>query len=226
MTREIKRSPLFYVGDKVRLVPSLMPLFPQNMDRFIEPFAGGGTVMLNVEARKYEEGDINPWVVGLHRHLMHYASRKHEFYEELFGYIEKYGLSCSYLRDEISQDLKQAYKKTYFARYNKESYMRMRAAFNRNSSKDFTLLYLLLIYGFNRMVRFNSHGEFNLPVGNVDFNQRTKVALDNYFETVKDRNIDWQAMDFRSYISRVSPQKGDFVYLDPPYLITSSEYIY
>ena len=224
MKGEVKRSPLFYVGDKVRLVPSLLPFFPSEIDRFIEPFAGGGTVMLNVRARKYEEGDINPYVVGLHRHLSQYAGREEEFYDEIFGRIENYGLSCSYLRDEVPKALKQAYKKTYFARYNKDAYQRMRAEYNRGKAKDFTLLYLLLIYGFNRMVRFNSRGEFNLPVGNVDFNTRTRAALDDYFETVKDRDIDWLAMDFRGFMERVSPQKGDYVYLDPPYLITSSEY--
>ena len=38
-------------------------------------------------------------------------------------------------------------------------------------------LYLLLIFGFNRMLRFNSKGEYNLPVGNVDFNKNTETAL-------------------------------------------------
>ena len=41
-------------------------------------------------------------------------------------------------------------------------------------------LYLLLIYGFNHMIRFNRAGQFNLPVGNVDFNFNVEQALKDY----------------------------------------------
>ena len=52
----------------------------------------------------------------------------------------------------------------------------MRSDFN-NDKDDMMLLYMLLIYGFNRMLRFNSKGDFNLPVGNVDFNKNVVNAL-------------------------------------------------
>ena len=55
-------------------------------------------------------------------------------------------------------------------KYNKEAYGRMKRDFNESSIADLYVLYLLLIYGFNRMLRFNKNGDFNLPVGNVDFN--------------------------------------------------------
>jgi DNA adenine methylase len=35
------------------------------------------------------------------------------------------------------------------------------------------------------MIRFNSKGEFNLPVGNVDFNKNVQMALEGYFSFVK-----------------------------------------
>lgn len=220
----VRRSPLFYVGDKYRLMRSLLPLFPAKIGTFIEPFAGGGTVMLNVSAEHYIEGDINSYVVGLHRHLTKYAEDGTSFLSELFNSVAHYGLSCSYLKDVIPETLKRAFPKTFFAKYNKEAYLRLRDDFNQSDPKDYTLLYLLLIYGFNHMIRFNSKGEFNLPVGNVDFNKNVISALEDYFSAVQGKDIRWEVSDFRDLLSVSDPQPGDFVYLDPPYLITFSEY--
>ena len=72
-----------------------------------------------------------------------------------------------------NEDKAKAYNKVVdlaLAKYNKEAYYKMRSDFN-NDKDDMMLLYMLLIYGFNRMLRFNSKGDFNLPVGNVDFNK-------------------------------------------------------
>lgn len=69
--------------------------------------------------------------------------------------------------------------KTYYSKYNKDAYLKMRQDYNKNKD-NVLLLYLLLIYGFNHMIRFNSKGDFNLPVGNVDFNKNVYIALINY----------------------------------------------
>ena len=53
MPKEIKRSPLFYVGDKYKLMKQLVDFFPTEIDNFYEPFTGGGTVFLNIKAKKY-----------------------------------------------------------------------------------------------------------------------------------------------------------------------------
>ena len=53
------RSPLFYVGDKYKLVPQLLELFPKQIDTYVEPFYGGGSSQLQVEASKYILNDID-----------------------------------------------------------------------------------------------------------------------------------------------------------------------
>ncbi len=93
-----------------------------------------------------------------------------------------------------------------------------------NIKKRSLILYILLIYGFNRMLRFNSRGKFNLPVGNVDFNKNVVNALKDYFDFVRDKKITLISQDFRKFISKNKYSKNDFIYLDPPYLITASEY--
>lgn len=74
------------------------------------------------------------------------------------------------------------------------------------------------------MLRFNRKGDFNLPVGNVDFNQNVVNALNSYFDFVKDKEIDFYNTDFQYFVNEVNPNEDDFIYLDPPYLITFSEY--
>lgn len=217
------RSPFFYVGDKFKLLPQLKENFPKDIDRFIEPFCGGGSVFLNVDANEYLLNDIDTYMIRLHEFLVSYSDCQGDFWNVLESDIEKYGLSATYMGKDVPQELRKKFVKTYFAKYNKEAYMKLRADFNENKT-DMMLLYMLLIYGFNRMLRFNRKGDFNLPVGNVDFNQNVVNAVNAYFEYVKDRDIEFYNMDFQDFVNNAEPSENDFVYLDPPYLITFSEY--
>lgn len=222
-TKACRRSPFFYVGDKYKLVPQLKENFPNHIDRFIEPFCGGGSVFLNTDAKQYLLNDINSYMIRLHRFLISSSSDPDGFWIALKANIEKYNLSATFMRRDVPAEYRRAFAKTYFAKYNKEAYMKMRHDFNKDKD-DMMLLYMLLIYGFNRMLRFNSKGDFNLPVGNVDFNRNVADALCSYFEYVADKDIQLFHLDFQEFLEKVRPTSSDFVYLDPPYLITFSEY--
>ena len=224
MKKGIARSPLFYVGDKYKLVREIRTHFPAHINRLIEPFVGGGSVMMNVEAGSYLLNDINDYVISLHRMLQGYIGREDEFFNELYTIIDRYGLSLSLRSDVISKELKATFPKTYYARYNKAGYQRMKADFINGEQQDMLKLYLLLIYGFNHMLRFNGSGLFNLPVGNVDFNQNVLDALTDYFRLLGQKKTEWHNEDYRQFLGEIDYLQGDLVYLDPPYLITSSEY--
>lgn len=220
---DVRRSPFFYVGDKFKLVPQLKENFPKDIDRFLEPFCGGGSVFLNIDAHQYLLNDIDSYMIKLHNFLISSSAEPQRFWDELKFDIEKYNLSATFMGRDIPPEYRKTFVKTYFAKYNKEAYIKMRSDFNKNKN-DMMLLYLLLIYGFNRMIRFNSKGDFNLPVGNVDFNKNVVNALDAYFEYVSDKDISLFNMDFQNFIEVAQPTPQDLVYLDPPYLITFSEY--
>jgi len=212
------------VGDKYKLVQEIRTQFPAHINILIEPFVGGGSVMMNVDADGYLLNDINSYVINLHQMLQEYIGREQEFMNELYSIIDLYGLSLSLRSDAVPQDLKTAYPKTYYARYNKAGYLRMKADFIAGGQQDMQRLYLLLIYGFNHMLRFNGKGLFNLPVGNVDFNQNVYDALSDYFRLLSQKHVEWHNEDYRQFLGDIDYQDGDFVYLDPPYLITFSEY--
>jgi len=224
MIKKIKRSPLFYVGDKYRLMKQLLDLFPQEINNFYEPFAGGGTVFLNIKANKYFLNDIDRHLVNIHKLLISNAKNPEKFFKDVEKIIHKYKLSHSYKKDIVPDSLKKEFKKTYYARFNKDGYEKLRICVNKNKKNDPLILYILLIYGFNRMLRFNGGGKFNLPVGNVDFNKNVVIALNNYFEFIQGKKIKFTSQDFIKFFEKRTYEKGDFVYFDPPYLIASSEY--
>lgn len=218
------RSPLFYVGDKYKLYPKIRKYFPKTINRFIEPFTGGGSVFLNVNANEYLLNDIDTNVINIHRFLIEQSENPKAFFDNVFKIIQEYKLSHSYIKDIVPQELKDEWIKTYYAKFNKQGFDKLKTDYNLSNEKSVLHLYLLLIYGFNRMLRFNSKGEYNLPVGNVDFNKNTETALHDYFRLTKQINIQFYNLDFLDFFKQIDFQENDFVYLDPPYLITFSEY--
>lgn len=219
----MNRSPFFYVGDKYKLMSQLKFLFPEKINRLIEPFCGGGSVFLNTNAKEYLANDNNEYMIKLHKFLYSYKGKRKKFFEKIENIILKYGFSASYLGIMVSDDLKKEFVKTYYAVYNKQSYQNLKKDYN-NEKDNMFYLYILLIYGFNHMLRFNKSGEFNLPVGNVDYNKNVVNALNCYFDYIEANEIKFYCYDFENFFNTIKLEKGDFVYLDPPYLISDSEY--
>lgn len=222
MMNQIIRSPFFYVGDKYKLMPQLKKVFPQNIRFYIEPFVGGGSSFLNTTAQHYVLNDLNPYVVKLHEHLKSYSNDVDSFIDNLYSIIDLYGLSCSYRNITVPATLKKEFVKTYYSRYNKDAYKRLKESFNE--SQNLSELYLLLIYGFNHMIRFNSEGIFNLPVGNVDFNKNVYSSIIAYMQFIREHDVSFTNLDYESFLGSLDIGKEDFVYFDPPYLISESEY--
>ena len=127
----VRRSPFFYVGDKFKLVPQLKEHFPS---------------------------DIDSYMIALHRLLSDYSTHTEDFWNNLHEIITDYGLSASFLGRTVPDEYKINYVKTYYAKFNKEAYLKLRTDFNHDKS-DLLKLYLLLIYGFNRMLVIISSDE-------------------------------------------------------------------
>ena len=219
----MSRSPFFYVGDKYKLTNQFRTIFPKKINRLFEPFCGGGSVFLNIFAKKYVANDKNFYMIKLHNFLRSYAKKENEFFFELESLIDKYKLSASVLGKGVSMELKKKHPKTYYAVFNKEAYNKLKSDFNSDKS-DLMKLYLLLIYGFNHMLRFNNSGEFNLPVGDVDYNKNVKQSIHEYYNYMKKSNISFRCEDFEQFLSNFHFKRNDFIYCDPPYLIGNSEY--
>ncbi|MDR1027592.1 MAG: Dam family site-specific DNA-(adenine-N6)-methyltransferase [Rickettsiales bacterium] len=220
----IVKTPLNYTGNKSRILDQLLPLFPKNIKRFVDVCCGGASVGLNVEADQIICLDINNEVIDLLRTIKLFPE------EQIISIIEtlikNFGLS-----DTFSEGY-DPYKKHIdgnngLKNYNKVGYLRLRDHFNTSSNinpfhKSIYLL-TLISFCFNNDIRFNSAGKFNMPVGKTDFNGSIRDKLHSFKQGTLNKNIDFHRSDF-SVVKELGLGKGDFVYIDPPYLITNAVY--
>lgn len=91
MNKEIKRSPIFYMGNKYRLLNQLLILFPEECNTFVDAFGGSGVVSMNYHGKNktiYNETDKN--VVGLIKTVL--SSDLEELNNYYLDKIEKYNL--------------------------------------------------------------------------------------------------------------------------------------
>ena len=110
--------------------------------------------------------------------------------------------------------------------YNKDKYLKLRTDFNTLKEKNtdyYIMLYVLIAYAFNNQIRFNRNGEFNLPPGKRDFNQRMYDKLNSFITLLHKQEARFTHDDFRN-INIDELTDKDFVYIDPPYLITCAAY--
>jgi DNA adenine methylase len=203
------KSPLNYVGGKFKLLPQILPLFPDNIHTFVDLFGGGFNVGINVRADKIIYNDILDQVVDL---LITFKNKSNgEIFDSISKIINEYSLSDS----------------------NKEAYFKLRDNYNElvpipfgtndDSNKCNLMFYTLICHSFSNQIRFNSKNEFNLPFGERSFNDKLQNNLKIFLNKLHELNVVIRSRDFRE----LKPHKlnqDDFVYLDPPYLITCATY--
>ena len=100
--------------------------------------------------------------------------------------------------------------------------MRMRQSYNESVLKRPEMLFALLATAYNALYRFNSKGEYNASFGfdRNTFNQSKRSCLRKLVEFLKNPTVTLRSCTYHE----LSPQAGDFVYCDPPYLITGAAY--
>ena len=193
-------SPLNFIGGKYDLIPFFKAHMPENIGTFFDLFAGGFSVGINVSADKIVYNDVNFKV----RELLEYITDADiaEFYRYLVKMIQKLGL--------VKED--------------KAAYMRLRDKYNGThiSRRDCRDLFLLIMYGFQQQIRFNSDYDYNNPVGQAGFNDRILEKLVSFSRVTKEKKVFYYSEDYEQFEDRIT--QDDFVYIDPPYLITLGSY--
>lgn len=217
-------SPLNYTGGKFKLLPQILPLFPQNTRTFVDLFCGGCNVGLNAPSQQVIYNDLNPELLRLYQTLKTLDGET--VLAQVYELIEFYRLS---LVSRHGYDYYGCDSGRGLGSYNRKGFLRLREDYNRRRREglDDTLshimLYVLIVYAFNNQIRFNARGEFNLPVGKRDFNKRMEDKLLAFIQRIHSQTCTFTCQDFRSFDTS-SLTNRDFVYADPPYLITCATY--
>ena len=193
------KSPLNYTGGKYRLLDRILPAFPQEYDRFVDLFAGGFNVGINVDAPVIYANDQITYLIEL------YEFFRSTPVEIILGLIQE-----RIARFELSDQ-------------NAEGYLALRREYNRTGQP--IDLFVLACYSFNHQIRFNQKHELNIPFGRnrSAYNPSIEANLLRFVAALQQKDIRFSTRDFLSFDFSVL-QPGDLVYCDPPYLISNGSY--
>lgn len=197
---ELIKSPLNYVGGKYKLLPQILPYFPDNINTFVDLFGGGFNVGINIEAKQIICNDLETVVIDLFKELKSLSSE--EALKILKDTIEKYGLSKT----------------------NEEGFKRIREDYNKGN-RSWNMFYAMLTHAFNYQIRFNKQGEYNMPFGRnrSSFNPNLEKKFIKFIDKLGEINVTFFNSDFNK-IKIDMLGENDFVYCDPPYLVTCASY--
>lgn len=187
------------MGGKYKLLPQIIPKFPDNIHTFVDLFGGGFNVGANVLSEHIIYNDSCKQVVELLQY----------FYEE-----------STYL---MLIDIKKIIEQYSLSKTNQNGYLKLREDYNKNPNP--ILFYVMLCYAFNYQIRFNSQGKYNMPFGKnrSSFNPVLEKKFSEFTTQIHSlncsfSNISFEKFDFNSLCN------NDFVYCDPPYLGSVAAY--
>lgn len=200
------KSPMNYTGGKYKLLPQILPLFPTEINTFVDLFTGGGNIAVNVNANKIIANDFEPHIIEIYKTFQKYEIN--ELIKTIELAIQRFGLTIE----------------------NADNFNKFREHYNKHIEDGYSfimpiMLYVLICYSFNHQFRFNSKGEFNMPFGKnrSQWNGTMKKNLINFHKAIIEKNIIFTNKDFNELkVDKLT--SNDFVYCDPPYLITCATY--
>ena len=169
----------------------LVPLLPDKVTTYCEPFAGGGALLFELQPKTAYVNDINDELIRV------YDVIKRDV-EALIAALRGFKNDACYF-------------------YTVRDWDRDKAKYSSLSDieKAARILYLNKTC-YNGLFRVNSAGEFNSPFGNYRnpniVNAPTLRAVSSYLNAA---TVHLTSLDYTGVLRTLS--KGTFVYLDPPY---------
>lgn len=193
------KSPLNYIGGKYKILNQITPYIPNNIRNFVDLFAGGCNVGININADKIYFNDNLIYLIEM------YKSFQKNDIEKLLKYI------------------KNRINKFELSLTNEYGYKKLRQEYN--NKKNPLDLFVLIAFTFNHQIRFNNSHQFNNPFGKKRscFNKKMEQNLKNFVFKLKEKTVRFTNHSFEDFDFSIL-NKNDFVYCDPPYLITNGSY--
>ena len=186
-----------WVGGKTQLLDEIRTKYPQSIEKYCEPFVGGGAVLFDIlskfQPKEILINDINKNLINTYKEIRYNC-------ENLILELKK--LQNLYLsKNEVEK---------------KEMFYEKRSRFNlldENLEKASLFIFLNKTC-FNGLYRVNSKGEFNVPFNNA----KNPLLCDE--ENLREcskllQNVQMRVGDYsecKSFIDGIT-----FVYIDPPY---------
>ena len=178
-----------WVGGKRQLMFELLKNMPENYNRYFEPFIGGGALFFELQPNNAYISDTNEELINLYQVVR-------DNVDVLINDLKKHKITKEYFIEIRNIDRTQEYQ-------------------NWSDIQKASRFIYLNRTCFNGLYRVNSKGEFNVPFGNY---KNPKILDENNLLNCSEllKNTEIECADFSQILSKV--KKGDFVYLDPPYV--------
>lgn len=192
-------------GSKRSQAREIINSFPKEIDKYYEPFVGGGSVMRallesDVKVNEVICSDLNEDLINLWKVIKDNPDKV----------ISEYTWMHILLETRENEARKQ------------EFYDKIRTEFN--SDRDPYKFMFLLRTCFNGLVRYNADGKFNtsfhLNRNGIDQYKFNKIVRE-WSELLNKFDVKFICCSY----DEIKPSENDFMYLDPPYNNTKGMYL-
>ena len=196
-----------WAGGKGSLIPQLKNFYPfelenNKIERYIEPFVGGGAVLINIlqnyEIKEAYAFDINKDLINCYNVIKN----------DVESLIQNLSIKEKKFKSKEADE-----KQIYFYDIRKEynSYKIEKDEVNVKRASEFIFLNRTC---FNGLYRVNKDGKFNVPCGK--YKNPTICDVDNLRKlSALIKNVEFKYGDYKESEKYVNEKT--FVYFDPPY---------
>lgn len=192
----VRKSPINYSGSKDKMVPQIVKCLPKHIDTFVDVLGGAFNVGANISAlNKVVYNEMNPYLFEMIK--MFLCQDKYELAHRIEARIRECGLEKG----------------------GKEAYEKLRNDYNANQNP--LDLYVLHMYSFQNMIRFNGSHRFNTPIGVAGYSEEMRNRILDFkvkAPTFELLNKDYTTINWDEF------GENAIFYFDPPYYITNASY--
>lgn len=190
-----------WAGGKSQLLSEIRTKYPQKIERYCEPFVGGGAVLLDVLANYNPNeviiNDINAALINTYQQVQ---SNVDALISQLDKMQSEFWKADSELRKTLYTD-------------NREQFNSLINCNDNNLDKAALFIFLNKTC-FNGLYRVNRKGLFNVPIGSYKKPPICDAENLRYISTLL-QNVEIKCGDYKDCADFIDG--NTFVYIDPPY---------
>ena len=190
-----------WAGGKSQLLSEIRTKYPQKIERYCEPFVGGGAVLLDVLANYNPNeviiNDINAALINT--------------YQQVQNNVEGLILQLDKMQSEFWKADSELRKNLYT--YNREKFNNLINCNDNNLDKAALFMFLNKTC-FNGLYRVNRKGLFNVPIGSYKKPPICDAENLRYISKLL-QNVEIKCGDYKDCANFIDDKT--FVYIDPPY---------
>ena len=190
-----------WAGGKSQLLYKIREKYPTNIDRYCEPFVGGGAVLLDVLANYQPKevliNDINPELTNTYIQIRDNVESIISMLSEMQG---------------VFWDMDDEKRKEYF--YSQRDRFNELIKQSASTEEKAALFIFINKTCFNGLYRVNGKGLYNVPIGSY---KKPPICDAENIRTISEllKRVDVHCGDYSECESFITDNA--FVYIDPPY---------